>query len=237
MKYFGVDKDLNFGRQQILDLSSENNPKVILDIGAGLGKDLDKLKVKFPKARTLGVECNGQSVFELRKNGHEVIEIDIERDVLPLPDSSVDLIVANQIMEHCKEIFWIFHEASRVLKPDGIFIIGVPNLGSLHNRFLLLLGHQPTSIQLWSAHVRGFTAHGFRSFLQNIFNNGYKIENFKGSNFYPFPAFLARPLAWMFPRLAVGIFFRIRKIKPYNHEFLTYPKEKKLETNFYLGDE
>ena len=38
----------------------------------------------------------------------------IERDDLPLADGQADLIIANQVLEHTKEIFWIFHEVSRL---------------------------------------------------------------------------------------------------------------------------
>lgn len=65
------------------------------------------------------------------------MQLNIERDPLPFADESVDIFMANQVLEHCKEIFWIFSEVSRCLKPGGCFIIGVPNLAALHNRLLL----------------------------------------------------------------------------------------------------
>ena len=55
--------------------------------------------------------------------------------------------IANQILEHTKEVFWIWHEIARVLAPQGQLILGVPNLASAHNRLLLLLGRQPTRDQ------------------------------------------------------------------------------------------
>lgn len=235
LQVFQVDKDLNYGREQIKNLCRNLKLDVILDLGAGKGKDLDNLKMMYPNSRTLGLECYEDNCKELIRKGHEVIRVNIEISSLPLPDASVDLIVANQIFEHCKEVFWIFHEVSRVLKPNGILIVGVPNLASLHNRFLLLLGKQPTSIQLWSAHIRGFTDPGFRSFLINTFPKGYEIEELKGSNFYPFPAYIAKPLAVLFPKLSVGLFYKLRRVGKYNQEFIDYPKREKLETNFYLG--
>jgi len=36
---------------------------------------------------------------------------------------------------------------------------------------------------------------------------------FKGSNFYPFPSFVAKVLGNLFPSLAVSIFFLLRKEK------------------------
>jgi len=79
------------------------------------------------------------NVKHAQQQGIVVHSLDIERDRFPYADASVDLIVANQIIEHTKEIFFIFSEISRVLKTGGLAIIGVPNLGSLHNRIALLL--------------------------------------------------------------------------------------------------
>ncbi len=66
--------------------------------------------------------------------------------------------------------------------------------------------------------------------------NGYKLIDFKGSNFYPFPPFLARPLAGMFPSSAWGIFFLLHKTKEYTREFLDYLDLQKLETFYYRGN-
>ena len=43
-------------------------------------------------------------------------------------------------------------------------------------------------------------------FVQSCFPNGFELDRFGGGNFYPFPPFLAKPLARMFPNLAWGIF-------------------------------
>jgi len=161
--------------------------------------------------------------------------LDIERGVFPFANESIDVVVANQILEHTKEIFWIFHEITRVLTVGGKLIIGVPNLASLHNRLLLLIGIQPTSIQNASAHVRGYTKYDLLRFLRNCFPDGYELKGFGGSNFYPFPPIIARPLARIFPNMAWGIFFMFEKQKPYQREFLDFPVTNRLETNFFLG--
>jgi hypothetical protein len=138
-------------------------------------------------------------------------------------------------MEHCKEIFWILPEASRVLKIGGSLIIGVPNLGAAHTRFLLLLGLRPSCIKSASAHIRGFTKHEMIDFMRCGFPNGYAPCDFGGSNFYPFSPSLASQLAMAFPSLATSIFFRFKKLAPYDGGFLRFPVEHRLETNFWIG--
>ena len=160
--------------------------------------------------------------------------MNLEKDSFPFKNDFFDLIIANQILEHCKEIFWIFHEVSRTLKIGGYFYIGVPNLASFHSRLLLVVGRQPTCIQTASAHIRGFTKKDLLKFTESCFPGGYTVELFKGSNFYPFPPFLAKPLAELFPNSSVSIFIVMKKSKEYNSEFIKFPIG--LETNYWIGD-
>jgi len=171
---------------------------------------------------------------KLRSMGIETFNCDLERNRFPVDDESLDLIIANQIHEHTKELFWIFSECSRVLKVGGHFIIGVPNLASLHNRILLALGRQPSPIKSASAHIRGFTRRDLLSFAE-CWPNGYRLDDFRGSNFYPFPAPIAKPLAKGLPTLAWGIFLLLTKNKAYDGSYLSYPSEQHLETNFFVG--
>jgi hypothetical protein len=113
-------------------------------------------------------------------------------------------------------------------------MIGVPNLASLHNRLLLAVGRQPTSIQSNSAHIRGYTRSDFVNLLR-CFSEGYKLQSWAGSNFYPLPRILARHASRIFPSMAWGIFMLFKKSRPYAKEFLDYPVSAQLETNFFLG--
>lgn len=232
-----IDKQLNYGRDQILQLARNIEDPVIriLDIGAGSGTDLLGLRTVFPNASLIGVESYLPNIEILKINKIEHVSMNMENDKLPFPDGSIDLVLTNQFLEHTKEIFWIMHEVSRVLKPGGHLIVGVPNLASLHNRLLLLCGKQPTCIQNASAHVRGYTKSDFSKFLSKPFPGGFKLIAFKGSNFYPFPPAIAKPLARLFPNLAWGITMLFQKQSPYRDEFLSFPMKEKLETNFFLG--
>src|SRR5574337_450901 len=231
-----IDRSLNYGRHHIRGfLSSAGAYRTVLDIGAGQGDDLLLAKNIRPDARIHGVEVYDEYAIRLRQKGIDVHSLDIERDRLPFSDRSVDIIIANQILEHVKELFWIFHEITRVLPVGGKMILGIPNLASLHNRILLAFGRQPSPLKNNSAHIRGYTRGDLAMFLESCFPGGFELVKFGGSNFYPFPPVLARPLARMFPSLAWGIFFLFEKKRDYAGEFLLYPVREKLETNFYLG--
>lgn len=231
-----IDRSINYGRNHVNRFIQNSKFQNILDIGAGEGCDLLTAKTHNPLSTLHGIEFEPKNLQKLKQLQINTHSVDIEKEKLPFANGSIDLIVMNQIFEHVKEVFWIFHEISRVLPIGGRIILGVPNLASLHNRFLLLAGKQPTSIKTNSAHVRGYTKQDIIRFMESCFPGGYRLIDFKGSNFYPFPPLLAKPLAKLFPNMAWGIFFLFEKTKEYNGEFLEYPVNHKLETNFYLGE-
>lgn len=231
-----IDRSLNYGRNHVEKfLKLAGQYKSVLDVGAGMGHDLMIAKKISITASLFAIECFSEYELELVKNGMSVYSLNIEYDQLPFSDNSIDVIILNQVLEHTKEVFWIFHEISRVLVVGGKIILGVPNLASLHNRILLFFGKQPSPIKTSSAHVRGFTKGDIINFLDSCFPHGYGLRSFGGSNFYPFPPLLSKPLAKIFPTMAWGIFFMFEKQRQYKKEFLEYPVTNKLETNFYLG--
>lgn len=231
-----IDRSLNYGRH-IVDkfLSKVDYANVVLDLGAGHGDDLILARQRFPSSRLNAVECHPPYQAELKERGVDVFSLNIEGDRFPFEDVSVDVVIANQILEHTKELFWIFHEVSRVLTVGGHFIVGVPNLAALHNRVLLAAGKQPSPIKNNSAHVRGFTKPDMLRFVESCFPGGYRLQGFGGSNFYPFSPGVAKVLAAAFPTLAWGIFFLFQKQRAYQTEFVDYPVKNRLETNFYTG--
>jgi methionine biosynthesis protein MetW len=231
-----IDRELNYGRHHIERFLTQTQMfSVVVDLGAGQGDDLYLAQKVNPSVVLHAVEVFPPYAQALQKKGIIVHSLDIEKDSLPFPDQSVDVIIMNQVVEHVKEVFWIFHEITRVLKVGGSLIVGVPNIAAWHNRILLLFGQQPTPLKNWSAHVRGWTKHDFALFLNNCFPSGYKLTDFGGSNFYPFPPFVAKPLAHIFPNAAWGIFMHWQKVAVYKDQFVTYPIQQQLETNFYTG--
>lgn len=228
---------LNYGRDHIERFCQKAMPyQNVLDIGAGSGHDLEISRQINPAACLFAVEVNPENARRLRSQGISVFQVNIEREQIPVPDGSQDLIIMNQVLEHLKDIFWVFHEVTRALPVGGKLVIGVPNLASLHNRILLGLGLQPTSIKVNSAHVRGFTRGSLLEFLEEVYPGGYRLVDFRGANFYPFPPVLAKPFAAAFPSLAWGMFLMLEKKRPYQREFLDAPVNQELETNYYLGE-
>ncbi len=231
-----IDRSLNYGRPLIKLFLQESGPyQTVLDLGAGGGDDLRLAREVCPQSKLYGIEVHPEYARKLSAGGIKVYGLNIEKDRLPFGDGTVDVVIINQVLEHTKEVFWIFHEISRVLSAGGTLILGIPNMAALHNRILLAFGKQPSPCKTNSAHVRGFTKGDILNFLESCAPGVYQLMGFGGANFYPFPPFIARPLALLFPTMAWGIFFRLKKLKGYERGFVDFPLVQSLETNFYLG--
>ena len=193
----------------VVELCEGRPAPAILDVGAGRGEDLLSVRKALPDATASAVESHPVSVAHLRPAGVEVAEVDIEHERLPFADESFDVVMCNQVLEHVKELFWVVSELSRVCKVGGRLLLGVPNLGSLHNRVALLAGRQPPAIHVFGPHVRGFTREGLRDFLEA--GDVLKVERTLGCNFFPFPPAVSRPLARLLPGMAVVSLFVVKK--------------------------
>lgn len=230
-----VDHNETYGRHILEKIVRQNKINRCVDLGCGDGSDLSIVKKYYPEAELYGIDFGLWNADKLKALGIRPLVVNIEKDKFPFEDESVDFIIANQILEHTKEIFWINHEIFRCLKPGGILYIGVPNVLSLHNRILMLFGYQPTCNKMISAHVRIFSRRDVSLFYKTIASEFCRVEKFYGSQFYPFPKTIARFLSGIFPAMSFSSFYVIRKTGKYNGEFLKWPEYAKLETNFFIG--
>ena len=97
-------------------------PEIILiDVGCGRGYNFPyKEKVRLSIGLDLldAVSMNSNVHCPLIGDGYKI----------PLRDNSVDTVICQELIEHLKYPLMFFSEASRILKPSGIFIIMTPNI-------------------------------------------------------------------------------------------------------------
>jgi 2-polyprenyl-3-methyl-5-hydroxy-6-metoxy-1,4-benzoquinol methylase len=232
---------LNYGRDIIVAMANEyihstlSAEVKILDLGFGTGIDLNNIKHNITTNKHLllyGIDNVAANINLAAQQEISAHLCNIELEKLPFEDDYFDIIIANQVIEHTKEIFWIFSEISRVLHKGGIVIIGVPNLASLHNRILLLLGEQPSSIELLGPHVRGITKKSFIRFVTT--DNYFTVIDVKGANFYPFQPKLAAILSKVLTTYSVSLFFLCQRTnKP--GKFIDVLNTRFYETEYFKG--
>jgi methionine biosynthesis protein MetW len=220
-----VSAEEQYGAHVIQKMIGELPPlSRALDIGAGAGRDLDLIRKHSPEVQLHGIEFDTKQCEILKSKEINTYQVDLEFASLPFEDGSFDIVIINQVLEHIKDIFFVLHEASRVLKKNGHILIGVPNVASFHNRLLLMAGRHPTQAKSYSAHIRTFSKGDTKSMIEVASNGSLRVVDFAGSQFYPFPKSIARILSSYFPSLSFSIFFLAQKNKDYVDAFYQYGK-------------
>lgn len=161
--------------QRIADKA--DRPLSLLDIGCWDG-EATELYRHILRGPAYGIEVFPEQAQIARERDIDVAALNLEEDTFPWADASIDVVICNQVFEHLKNIFLPISEIARVLKPGGTLVFSVPNLAALHNRVLLLLGRQPSSIRVFGPHVRGFTYQQARAFLER--GGAFEIERSRG---------------------------------------------------------
>jgi len=99
-----------------------------------------------------GVDINDDRLVVAEKRLCKALKADLEADTLPFPEDYFDLVTSFGVLEHLRFFDNSVKEAYRILKPRGLFLVSIPNLGDWVNRIRLLLGLQPHSVQISERH-------------------------------------------------------------------------------------
>jgi SAM-dependent methyltransferase len=92
----------------------------VLDIGCGIGDMLSY------RQNTVGLDVNPLNVTFCQKR--ELEAHIMKPDVIPFGDESFDSVLLDNVLEHIERPSLLFKEIRRVLKADGILLIGVPGI-------------------------------------------------------------------------------------------------------------
>jgi SAM-dependent methyltransferase len=91
-----------------------------VDVGCGIGDFLQF------RPNTVGVDINAHTVAYCKTRGLDARLMD--PDVLPFDDASFDSALMDNVLEHIAEPAALLRELSRVLRPEGRVLIGVPGV-------------------------------------------------------------------------------------------------------------
>lgn len=95
-------------------------PKMILDVGAGLGELTQTLQHKYPEAEVWAVDTS-VAMLEKAKEKHIRTKAN-DAATLTFPDNSVDLLIANLLLPWQSDFAALFKEWRRVLHQDGLLM-------------------------------------------------------------------------------------------------------------------
>lgn len=91
-----------------------------VDVGCGIG---DMLSFR---TNTVGVDINSHNVAFCKELGHDA-QVMVP-DLLPFGDTSFDSVLLDNVLEHIAEPTPLLAEIRRVLRPQGVVVIGVPGI-------------------------------------------------------------------------------------------------------------
>lgn len=165
---------------------------IILDMGCGDGMISQMIEQIF-KVPLIGIDISTNLVKDCRGRVEHILLCDLESP-LPFRSRIINFVMALDVIEHLIDIDGFLDEVRRLLKPQGKFLIVTPNLASLVERGLLLLGFQPQNVEvsrikkfgsirktLPVGHFRGFT---FSALKEMLFYYGFRLEKSLSTTYY-----------------------------------------------------
>ena len=107
-------------RGEILNVLNQNS--CVLDLGAGAGLVL-QMNFRGLARRVCGVDPDGRVVGNPQLDEAQVAD----GESIPYPDSTFDVIFADNVLEHLEHPTPVFQEVVRTLKPGGTLLVKTPN--------------------------------------------------------------------------------------------------------------
>lgn len=135
--------------------------KRVLDIACGMGYGSAELARVAHRVTGLDVSPEAVQAASAQYRAPNLTYLCASAEEIPLPDSSFDLIIAFEVIEHLHNWPRLLSEAKRLLAPGGQFIVSTPNK-SYYGESRRLSGPNPY-------HVHEFEYDEFRAALADVF--------------------------------------------------------------------
>jgi ubiquinone/menaquinone biosynthesis C-methylase UbiE len=169
---------------------------VVIDVGVGWGRSLQKLNERFRPQRLIGMDVDPQM---LEASGREAAAAGVRAEFLhcsaskiKLPDNSVDLLFCHQTFHHLIDQEDAIREFFRVLKPGGVMLFAESTRRYIHSWIIRLLFRHPMEVQKTAA-----------EYLALVRSAGFEVK----------PESLSYPFLW-WSREDLGLAERLLRIAP-----------------------
>jgi methionine biosynthesis protein MetW len=188
-----------FVKNKFKEVSKHITPNSkVLDIGCHNGE----FKNYIPSSEYYGIDINKKFILELKKNGVNAAESDLNNDKMPFEDIKFDYVLMLDVLEHVIDPKKLLIKSKTLIQPrGGKLIVTLPNDYHLLNKIRFIFnGHLTEDPFAPYGHLHYFPINSGECFLRNI---GFKIE--KKVILPPvkpkvIPQFLKNLLAMLFPQ-------------------------------------
>lgn len=140
----------------------------ILDLGCGAAAVSSRLARDFPRAQVHGADLDQKLLEAARLNGLQVHAVDFDQP-LPFDESSFDMILMVDSIEHVRCRRHTMEQVTRLLRPDGTFLVFTPPYDTftwwMGERLFRLVTGRPAD------HVSPFTRESLNWLLNENFSS------------------------------------------------------------------
>ncbi len=181
--------------QTIFDWVMPADEDLILDIPCGRGFYLNMIRY-VSQCRLVGGELDWDVILKAQINVGHLPDLHLNQAniyALPYPDNTFDAVILSEILEHIDDDVAGLREVYRVLKPNGVVAITVPNADYPFwwdpiNRTLEFLVNRPIRkgmfAGIWANHVRLYRRDQLRA---SVLAAGFHVEEERAFTHDSFP--------------------------------------------------
>lgn len=198
-------------RDILLNMIDSWKDKKILEVGCGTGRfsieiakhggTVTALDPSIPMLKKLEEKINDRYI------GKEIDFVNARGYELPFRESTFDGCLCVNVVNHLPDYNIMFKEVYRILKPNGFFVINIPNIFSLYLPIALLVNIRKRSVYN-DVYSQWFTLPGI---IKDFHETGFTLNEIKGSAILP---------AFIFPKKIIFLLERLDDIS--KDSFLKY---------------
>jgi ubiquinone/menaquinone biosynthesis C-methylase UbiE len=184
----------------------------ILELGCGEGLLSERIRQGFD-ADMYGIDISPSGITLAKNRGIHAQIADLNED-LPYKDSSFDMVISDQVLEHIFRTDHLLDEIYRVLKTGGIVITITPNLSFWLNRVLFLFGYYPVFLEA-SERSKMYGTKLLKRFINDSGSMGHirifnrvALEDILVSHNFQIHRTYGLPMSWGLPK-TIKIFYDI----------------------------
>lgn len=211
-KYQSVIRDLEWNEFKLYVKKNKN----FLDLGCGAGYFLEKASLEL-NCEVYGIDPNpgAHGVGRFSNFTNDNVKQGFAEDIL-FENEFFDTILCSHVLEHVNNEKQSLSEINRVLKNDGVLIIGMPTATM---SLIAVLSHYFLTSHVNVLHFiqNVFTKSAFRRFMHIIIPTSHSIPNHK---YITYDLFTYRIKNWR--RIVSQEFEIIHELKPYLYPYPDY---------------
>lgn len=158
---------LDLSKARILDVGCSKCDVLLamqkLGINSLTGLNLSPFKLEWLSSKVYYEQYFGDSVGKIK-----YVVCDVDTESFPLEDSSYDVVLSINVLEHLHDPERVLLECHRVLSLGGLMVLGTPNVANLRNRLFAVFGrsiYYPLDKWLTNSQRRLLTSGKMRRFI------------------------------------------------------------------------